>query len=104
MPIFEYVCGRCGEESSFLVMRGESETRRCENCGGRNLRRIVSRVSVVGGSTDESALRARPRDFLERPERFGQAMKAFEKRTGSKLNSERIDGAMHRLFEAKRKM
>jgi hypothetical protein len=41
---------------------------------------------------------------LQRPERFEQAMKALELRTGAKLNSEQIDGAMHRLSEAKRKM
>ncbi len=104
MPIFEYRCGRCGTETSFLVRGRERETRHCGSCGNDDLRRVISRVYVASGSIDESALRARPRDFLQRPERFEQAMKALELRTGAKLNSEQIDGAMHRLSEAKRKM
>jgi putative FmdB family regulatory protein len=104
MPIFEYRCGRCGAETSFLVLRREREIKRCETCGSDELQRVISRVYVASGSTDESALRARPRDFLQRPERFEQAMKALEVRTGVKLNSEQLDGAMHRLSEAKSKM
>ena len=52
---------------------------------------------------DESLLRSRPREFLDRPERFGQAMQAFSVRTGMKLSGEQLDGAMHRLSEAKKK-
>jgi putative FmdB family regulatory protein len=104
LPIFEYRCGRCGAETSFLVLRRERAIRRCESCGSDDMQRLISRVYVASGSADESALRARPRDFLQRPERLEQAMKALEVRTGVKLNREQLDGAMHRLSEAKSKM
>jgi hypothetical protein len=63
---------------------------------------VISRVNVAGKLADDSALRSRPREWLERPERFGQAMKAFEERTGTRFSGERVDDAMHRLSEAKK--
>ena len=36
------------------------------------------------------------RDFLERPERLGQAVQAIETRTGVKMPADRVDAAMHR--------
>jgi putative FmdB family regulatory protein len=102
MPIFEYVCSRCGAEVSLLVRSHEAEPRRCDSCKRGRLRRVISRFSVVGKPADASALRSSPREWLERPERFGQAMKAFEERTGTRLSGERLDDAMHRLSEAKK--
>jgi putative FmdB family regulatory protein len=102
MPIFEYVCGRCGAEVSALVRAQDTEPRQCASCGKGRLKRVISRFCVVGKPADQSALRSSPRDWLERPERFGQAMKAFEERSGTRLSGERVDDAMHRLSEAKK--
>jgi hypothetical protein len=61
-------------------------------------------TGVTGKPTsNDDVLHSRPRDFLDRPERFGQAMRAFSDRTGMKLSGEQLDGAMHRLSEARRK-
>ena len=48
----------------------------------------------------ERALRYGSRDFLERPERFGQAMQTIATRTGMKMPTDRVDAAMHRLSQA----
>jgi hypothetical protein len=74
---------------------------RCEHCGHAELVRLVSGFNVRGTrQPDERALRYGSRDFLERPERFGEAMHALEQRTGTKLPADRLDAAMHRLSEA----
>jgi putative FmdB family regulatory protein len=103
MPLYEYRCPHCAHDTTALVRHGEDEPERCETCGRPGLRRIVSAFNVGGGSApSERALRYGSRDFLERPERFGETMRALEHRTGVKLSGERLDGAMHRLSEAKK--
>jgi putative FmdB family regulatory protein len=104
MPIFEYRCRRCGTESASFLS-GSTPRPRCPSCGSRRLKRLISTISVGGKSpVDDSVLRSRPRDFLERPERFGQAMQAFSAKTGMKLSGDQLDGAMHRLSEAKKRI
>ncbi len=105
MPIYEYACRHCGIEQDHLVRPADTEAPRCRGCGSRRLRRLVSRVNVVGiRAPDASALRSTSRDFLHRPERFGEAMRALESTTGVKLSGEQVDGAMHRLEGAKKKL
>jgi putative FmdB family regulatory protein len=105
MPIFEYSCQRCGRETALFLSGSQTPRPRCSSCGSRRLKRLISAIRVVARSpTDDSALRSRPRDFLERPERFGQAMHAFSVKTGMKLSGEQLDGAMHRLSEAKKRI
>lgn len=78
-----------------------TQPERCEHCGHAAPERIVSAFNVRGTRPPpERALRYGGRDFVERPERFGQAMQALEVRTGMKLPAERVDAAMHRLSQA----
>jgi putative FmdB family regulatory protein len=101
MPIYEYRCAQCAGEMSCLVRGGDPGPERCEHCGHAAPERIVSAFIVRGTRPPpERALRYGSRDFLERPERFGQAMQALEVRTGMKLPAERVDAAMHRLSQA----
>ena len=105
MPIFEYICGRCGALSNILLLKGDPAPKRCKECGSGRIRRLMSRFSVrsdSSGSDDEAALRYRPKDFLEEPAKFEKAMKSVQKRTGVKLRGEQVDDAMHRLSNAKR--
>ena len=103
MPIFEYACRRCGAELATLVRSTDPEPTRCQACDSPQLRRVVSRFNVGGSrAADSNVLTARPRDFLERPERFGEAMRTMSARTGIKLGVEAVDDAMHRLARAKR--
>ena len=56
MPIYEYECRSCGREFSVLVMRRDEErTLRCEECGGGDLRRLISRVSYHASEADRLA-------------------------------------------------
>ena len=46
MPIYEFKCQDCGRLSSVFVKRMRSSYRaRCQHCGGRNLKRTVSRFA-----------------------------------------------------------
>ena len=46
MPIYEYECVECKDQFQSLVMnKGEEEDLVCPGCGGRDLRRLVSRVA-----------------------------------------------------------
>ena len=57
MPIYEYRCHTCRKRTSVFVRSiGAAVRPRCEHCGGRRLRRLVSRVTVVrsgGGDLDD---------------------------------------------------
>lgn len=104
MPLYEYACRRCGAESTHLMRSVDAAAPRCPECDSPRMRRLISRVRVITGArSDDSVLRSRPRDFLERPERFGEAMRVMSERTGVRLSGEQVDGAMHRLSEAKKK-
>jgi putative FmdB family regulatory protein len=47
MPIYEYKCQECGKEFSTLVMKQqEEESLACTECGGKNLRKLISVVRV----------------------------------------------------------
>lgn len=46
MPIYEFKCQDCGRLTSVFVKHMRSSRRaRCQNCGGKNLERVVSRFA-----------------------------------------------------------
>ena len=48
MPIYEYQCLSCNKSFSFLVgVVAESEEPRCTRCGGKKLRKLISRIARV---------------------------------------------------------
>lgn len=48
MPIYEYRCGACGRKSTFVTLSvGAALEPVCQHCGGRDLRKLVSRVAVL---------------------------------------------------------
>lgn len=64
MPIYEYRCA-CGHELSALILnRREEKDVRCPRCGGRRLRRLLSRFAYH--QSEEARLAefdtSRPRD------------------------------------------
>jgi putative FmdB family regulatory protein len=57
MPIYEYICHDCQRRVSLLWRSFadiESREAICPRCGGKNLRRLISRVAVV--RSEESRL------------------------------------------------
>lgn len=55
MPIYEYVCERCGRVSSFLVRNVSAhQPPKCPRCGAGAMRRAISRFAAVGGSRKDA--------------------------------------------------
>lgn len=53
MPIYEYLCRGCGTRNEFLEGVTQERTERaCEECGGKDLHKLISMTSFVvsGGS------------------------------------------------------
>jgi putative FmdB family regulatory protein len=57
MPIYEYGCQDCRKRTSVFVRSMHIAVEpRCEHCGGKKLRRLISRVAVArrgSGSPDD---------------------------------------------------
>lgn len=53
MPIFEYYCKACEREFQCLIMKTEEEVRLvCPMCGGRRLKKLISRVAYHASEAD----------------------------------------------------
>ncbi len=77
MPIYEYVCGGCGESSEILV-RG-SKTPACPSCGSAELERQLSLPTVHSeGSRNLSLRAARKRDAARQEDRTREQLKYEE--------------------------
>lgn len=50
MPIYEYRCSKCGNEQENLI-RSDSDSPVCEQCGGKTLKRKLSLFAVSTVST-----------------------------------------------------
>jgi putative FmdB family regulatory protein len=56
MPIYEYQCENCGERSSALLARFDSDDPVCPRCGEPRLRRLVSTFATHGGDVGDDDL------------------------------------------------
>jgi putative FmdB family regulatory protein len=53
MPIYEYECLSCEREFQSLIMKRDQERSLvCPGCGGRNLKKLISRVAYHVGEQD----------------------------------------------------
>ncbi len=50
MPIYEFECRDCGETTEILIAASETDLVACGNCGGRNLKRIISAHAQVNAT------------------------------------------------------
>ncbi len=46
MPIYDYHCGQCDKEFELLVSHSTVPT--CPECGGQQLKKLVSRIAPEG--------------------------------------------------------
>ncbi len=63
MPIYEYICGDCGEDFETLVLKPGQDQVHCPKCGKSNLEQQVShfRAPVAG------KFKPKPREHSEYP-------------------------------------
>ncbi len=50
MPIFEFECLDCGQNTEILMARNETDLVACGNCGGKNLKKLLSAHAPVSAS------------------------------------------------------
>jgi putative FmdB family regulatory protein len=87
MPIYEYLCLNCKKSFSFLVgVVADSGEPRCTRCGGKKLRKLISRVARV--RSKESSL-----EDLADPSKLGdmddpKAMARWAKEMGRNMADE----------------
>ena len=87
MPIYEYLCLNCNKPFSFLVgVIADSEKPHCTHCGGKKLRKLISRVARV--RSKESSL-----EHLADPSKLGdmddpKAMARWAKEMGKGMADE----------------
>jgi putative FmdB family regulatory protein len=46
MPVYEYVCTRCGERFERLASYAEADRVSCQGCGSDRVRRLVSLIAA----------------------------------------------------------
>jgi putative FmdB family regulatory protein len=103
MPIYEYHCSDCQHRVSLLWRSySDVETREavCPRCGGKNLRRVVSRVAVLHSEESRMESLADP-DAMggvdeEDPKSLARWMRKMSQETGEDLGPE-FDEVMGRL-------
>ena len=51
MPIYEFLCKKCGERFETLVSVGGEKNVACTSCGGKDLEKLISAFGIGGGSS-----------------------------------------------------
>ena len=55
MPLYEYECSECGKRFDRLVSAAVADDAECPRCGARQVRRLISVIAGLGGSSAEPA-------------------------------------------------
>lgn len=51
MPIYEFLCKKCGAQFEALVALGGEKNVSCRNCGNKGLEKLISSFGIGGGSS-----------------------------------------------------
>ena len=87
MPIYEYRCEHCGRLSTFLVFKGDFLPI-CKHCGGKNLTKLISRVTFLRSDEDRLERLAEPSQFGGIDERDPRSIARWMKRMGRELGED----------------
>ncbi len=94
MPIYEYLCPPCNRVFSFLVKSvSETPDPTCPKCGGKELRRRMSRFAVTGAVRKSQAKAAAPAAGAD-----GEP--AAPPGAADPLDDPRVEGEMMKLMSA----
>lgn len=101
MPIYEYYCDRCKKASSFLLLRATEEIEPyCKSCNTRDVRRILSRVSILKSEESRMESLLDPSKLSGLDENDPRSMEKLMKRMGRELGDELGEGFEQEMDEA----
>jgi len=101
VPIYEYVCDKCGATSSFLLLRFTEEIAPyCKACSSRDVRRILSRIAVIKSEEKRLEGLLDPAKFSDLDENDPASVERVMRRMGQELGDELGEGFEESLEES----
>jgi len=102
MPIYEYQCGKCHKLTSVLTTRvSEKVEAVCRHCGGKKMRRLMSRFAMPRSDESRMDSLADPsklRDLDENdPRSVARVMKRMGTEMGDEFSGPEFDEAVNEL-------
>lgn len=89
MPIYEYRCEDCRRKTSVLTLRvSEVVQPTCDHCGGRRLRRLMSRFATIKSEEARLDALADPSNLGELDESDPKSMARWMRRMGKELGED----------------
>ena len=93
MPIYEYECAECGFEFSSLILNKiEEDCLTCKGCGGKSLKKLISRVCYHASEADRveafNPAAKQPDSFYRDTRNIGLGAKKRAQRMGVDLGSQ----------------
>lgn len=101
MPIYEYRCQTCKKLSSFLLLRITEEIDPyCKHCGGKDVTRVISRVTVLKSEERRLESMLDPSKFSDLDESDPKSVERVMRRMGKELGDELGEGFEESMEEA----
>jgi putative FmdB family regulatory protein len=101
MPIYEYYCEHCKKVSSFLLLRATEEIEPyCKSCNTKDVRRILSRVSVLKSEEKRMESLLDPSKLSGLDENDPRSVERLMRRMGRELGDEMGEGFEQEMEEA----
>jgi len=101
MPIYEFYCEACKKTSSFLLLRASEEIEPfCKYCKSRNVKRILSRVSVPRSEEKRMESLLDPGTLGGLDEDDPRSVERLMKRMGGEMGEEMGEGFEEEMEEA----
>ena len=101
MPIYEYYCDRCKKVSSFLLLRATEEIEPyCKSCKARDVRRILSRVTVLKSEESRMESLLDPSRLSDLDEKDPRSVEKLMRRMGREFGDELGEGFEQEMDEA----
>ncbi len=89
MPIYEYRCADCRKKTTVITLSVSAAVDPvCRHCGGRNMRKLVSRVSVLKSEGSRLESLADPSSLSGLDENDPKSVARWMKRMGQEMGDE----------------
>lgn len=101
MPIYEFYCEACKKTSSFLLLRASEKVEPfCKHCKSRDVKRILSRVSLPKSEEKRMESLLDPSRLGDLDENDPRSVERLMKRMGGELGEELGEGFEEEMEEA----